>query len=88
MTRTTTLTLAIGVSIGLVLAQLLPTARAESPEATIKTDGGVIVFLVEGQEKARIDTAGLHVNGDVGYSGVIADTVTYAPRGSDAEGAQ
>lgn len=77
--RPTTLTLVIGVLIGLGLAQLLPTAQAESPEATIKTDGAVIRFMVDGQEKARIDGAGLHVNGDVAYAGVSIDTVTYLP---------
>lgn len=77
MTRTTTLALCIGAFIGFAGARLLPQAHATSPETLMKTEDGVIVFLVEGQEKARIDASGLHVNGDVGYSGAITDTVTY-----------
>lgn len=78
MTRiTTTLALAVGVFIGLGAAQLLQTAQAQAPDTLVQTDGGIILFIVGGQEKARIDPAGLHVNGDIGYSGVITDTITY-----------
>lgn len=54
-------------------------AQAQSPQALIKTDGDMIVFMVDGQERARFDAMGLHVNGDVNYSGAITDTVTYQP---------
>lgn len=37
------------------------------------TDGTVRV-LIDGQEKLRIDAAGLHVQGDVSYSGMISDS--------------
>ena len=77
MTRTTALALATGALIGFATAQLLQTAQAQAPDTLVQTDGGMIVFIVEGQEKARIDPAGLHVNGDIGYSGVITDTITY-----------
>ncbi|KWT91739.1 MULTISPECIES: hypothetical protein [unclassified Variovorax] len=81
MNRTTAITLATGALIGLAVAQLFPTAQAQSPETLIITsDDGVIVFIVDGQEKARIDAAGLHVNGDIAYSGAITDTVVYEPR--------
>lgn len=80
MTRKTTalaLALAIGVLLGLTGAQVLPIAQAKDPETIIKTEGGVIVFLVEGHEKARIDATGLHVNGDLEYTGALTDTVYY-----------
>jgi hypothetical protein len=76
MTRTT-LTLALGVLIGIATAQVLPSATAATGAAEIVTRDGVIVFMVNGQEQGRIDATGLHVNGDVSYSGASIDTVTY-----------
>jgi hypothetical protein len=88
MTRTTMLVLLTGVLLGLAVSQLLPAAQAKDPETLVKSEGGVIVFVVEGQEKARIDGSGLHVHGDVGYSGAITDTVNYAPHRRVPAGAQ
>lgn len=80
MTRKmTTLTLAVGVVIGLSLAQLLPAATAATGSAEIITRDDAIVFMVGGQEQGRIDATGLHINGDIAYSGTTIDTVGYAP---------
>lgn len=76
MTRTTMLALLTGVLLGLAASQLLPAAHAKDPETTINTEGGVIVFVVEGQKKAWIDASGLHVNGDISYAGTLTDTGT------------
>jgi hypothetical protein len=81
MTRTTTLALFMGAFMGFAASQLLSTAQALSPETLIKTESGVIVFVIEGQEKARIDQAGLSVNGRV-RSVNLADTVVDAPADS------
>lgn len=56
-------------------------ARANTPQTLIKTDRDTIIFIVNGQEQARIDTEGLHVNGNLNYSGVTIDTGTYTSRG-------
>lgn len=50
---------------------------ASETDTVILADRGVIRFMVDGQEQARIDAAGLHVNGDIGYSGSLADTLAY-----------
>ncbi len=68
--------IAVGL-MGFIIAQLFVSAQAQAPQTLIKTDGGVIVFIVDGQEQARIDAKGLHMNGDVNYSGMMTDTVTY-----------
>lgn len=81
MTRTTTLALFMGLLIGFAAAQLITCAQAQSPATTIKTNDGVIVFIVEGQEAARIDASGLHVRGDLAYGGTITD---YGSTGFDA----
>ena len=73
MTRTTTLALMVGAFIGFAGAQLLPQAQATAPETIMKTEDGVIVFIVNGQEKARINATGLHVDGDIIYRGNITD---------------
>lgn len=69
--------LAFGMLIGLASAQILPVATAATSPTEIITRDGVIVFLVNGQEQARINSAGLHVNGDIGYSGSLTDTLAY-----------
>lgn len=72
--------LIVSVAAHLTIAEFVFTkAQAESPQTLIKTENGTIVFLVGGQEQARLDASGLHVNGDVNYSGAITDTVTYRP---------
>ena len=65
--------------LGFNTAQLFSSAQAQSPQTIIKTDNNIIVFVVDGQERARIDATGFHVNGDVNYSGATTDTVTYQP---------
>lgn len=40
----------------------------------VDQERGVIRFLIEGQEKAFLDASGLHVNGDITYTGTIKDS--------------
>jgi len=54
---------------------------AQTPEAepvaetliVVDEETGTIVFVVEGEEKARLDADGLHINGSIDYTGTIAD---------------
>jgi len=51
-------------------------AAAESVMATrieVDDQAGVIRFYVKGQEQALLDTAGLHVHGDINFTGVMTD---------------
>jgi hypothetical protein len=50
-------------------------APAQAGATRIETDQktGVIRFVVKGREVARIDAKGLHVRGDIDYTGVITD---------------
>lgn len=81
MTRTTTLALFIGLLLGFAVAQLITCAQAESPATTVQTEDGVLVFVVDGKEAARIDVGGLHVRGDIAYGGTAID---YGASGFDA----
>lgn len=57
---------------------LINEAYAASESGTvILADHGVIRFMVDGEEQARIDSAGIHVNGNVRYSGSLTDTQAY-----------
>ena len=54
-----------------------PAAPLAAAEATrIETDQktGAIRFIVDGREVARFERDGLHVRGDVNYSGMTKDT--------------
>ena len=48
---------------------------AKQPATRIETDQktGVIRFIVNGKEVARIDANGLHVRGNVDYTGTLTD---------------
>lgn len=74
-----TLALLLAGMMGFGAAQFFAAAQAQAPQTLIKTEGGLMLFMVDGQERARLDAAGLHINGDVNYSGAITDTVTYQP---------
>lgn len=52
-----------------------PTAKADAPKPEIITDekAGVVRVLIAGREILRIDAAGLHVKGDLDYTGVMTD---------------
>ena len=57
-----------------------PAAPAAEPASTrIEVDekANVIRFIVEGQERAVLDAAGLKVNGRIEYTGVIVDIDTW-----------
>lgn len=66
----------IGVAAGFTGAASITPGQAapQNKVALISTEGGIIRFLIGGEEKARIDGAGLHVRGDLNYAGVITDT--------------
>lgn len=49
---------------------------APPPEKTavvVDEDAGVIRFFIDGQEKMRLDAAGLHVRENIDYGGMITD---------------
>jgi hypothetical protein len=73
MRKMTLLVFALGGLHGLMLGQVLPTAVAAPKATEIRTEAGMIVFVVDGQEMARIDQAGLSVNGRI-RSVSLADT--------------
>jgi hypothetical protein len=55
------------------------TARAAKPAATqviADDEAGIVLVMVQGTEVARFDARGLHVAGDLSYSGQITDTGT------------
>lgn len=58
--------------------------QAQAPETIVKAEGAAIVFIVNGQEQARIDDKGLHVKGDVAFTGMTVDMGTY-PRKAGAQ---
>jgi hypothetical protein len=83
MKRTTIL--ASTLAVFLTLPAYAEDAATTSGEAATKTpakraelivdeQAGVIKFVIDGVEKARIDEIGLHVAGDVAYTGTLADT--------------
>lgn len=51
-----------------------PRLGGEKTAVVVDQERGVIRFLIEGQEKAFLDASGLHVNGDVAYTGTIKDS--------------
>ena len=67
-----------GLTVLYAKALMVPIAHAaaEQPQTRIETDQttGAILFIVNGREEARIDKAGLHVQADVNYGGVLTDT--------------
>lgn len=52
-------------------------AQAQTPETMIRTEDSTIIFIVNGQEQARIDNKGLFVRGDVAFTGMTVDIGTY-----------
>lgn len=75
MSRQFAIALAVGAALGFGAAHALSNAAASPPATEILTENGAILFMVNGQEQARIDVTGLRVNGDVSYSGSLVDTV-------------
>ena len=63
------------------------TASAIHPTQTAvlaDQDAGVIRFIIEGREAARLDAAGLHVRGNIDYGGTLKDS---GPAGYDVSSA-
>jgi hypothetical protein len=53
-----------------------PTPPQTAPRAAIITDEeqGVIHFIIDGREVARLDDRGFHVVGEIQYGGTLTDT--------------
>ena len=48
----------------------------------IDQDAAVIRFITDGQERAVLDADGLHVRGDIHFTGQVIDTNTWQAGGS------
>ena len=66
----------MGLGVGAAFA-----VRDDNATTTIAVDekSETIRILIGGEEIARIDKAGLHVNGNIDHSGTITDTQRYVP---------
>lgn len=74
---------ALALALAVWGAYTLNEAIAQSTsQATVETHDGVIRFMIDGQEKARIDSIGLHVNGGLVYTGTTTDANAYLSRSS------
>jgi hypothetical protein len=49
-------------------------AADEATRIEIDQKAGAFRFIIEGQEGAVLDAAGLHVNGDIEFAGQVIDT--------------
>lgn len=56
------------LTIGQAAADKVAATRIEADEKA-----GVIRFIVEGEVRAVLDASGLHVQGDIGFGGVMTD---------------
>ena len=77
MSRETVRALAIGMVLGASATGLISTVRAQAPateSAYMLSSNGVISFIVEGRQVARIDAQGLSINGSVTHSGALIST--------------
>ena len=73
------------------LAQNAPNSdREPTAQTRIVTDNatGTVSILVDGREIVRIDADGLHVNGDIDYSGAITDGNRYSRELRSEKGAR
>lgn len=66
----------IAFALGLLTASLAVSARSAQDRVEIQTDQvkGVVRIVIDGKAVGRFDKNGLHVNGDLGYAGVLTDT--------------
>lgn len=84
VSRGVLLVLLLTFSISTVYALKRAFAQPE-PVATVETAHGVIRFVIDGREIARIDADGLHVDGDIRYAGVAVDNGSKGSAGSAAK---
>ena len=56
-----------------------PTAPAERPQIVTDEKTGIVRVLIAGREILRIDDSGLHVKGDIEYTGQLKDAESKAP---------
>jgi hypothetical protein len=68
--------LALFISFIALAAAASQDSRAANETTRIETDqqANMIRIIIDGQERAVIDADGLHVNGDIDYSGTLTDT--------------
>ena len=66
--------IAVFCTFASAIATTAMTAPAK-PQTRVETDNisGAVLFIVNGQEQARIDQYGLHVRESVEYGGYLAD---------------
>jgi hypothetical protein len=50
-----------------------PSGQAKKAEIVVDEEKGVIRFFINGKETMRLDESGLHVEGNITYSGRIKD---------------
>lgn len=77
MLRQFAIALVLGAALGFGAAHALSRAEASPPKTEVIAENGVIRFIVNGQEQARIDATGLTTKGNLGYSGALIDSVSY-----------
>jgi hypothetical protein len=65
----------IAYAAGPAPAATQPQSTSQQQATRVETDKktGAIRFIVNGKEVARIDATGLHVTGDVDYTGALTD---------------
>lgn len=51
----------------------------EKTAVFVEQERDIIRFFIDGQEKAFLDQSGLHINGDVAYTGTIRDSGAAQP---------
>lgn len=86
------------ISVSALAASDTPREETGTSEVSTLGDGktalvvdpkdGTVRVLIDGQEKLRIDAAGLHVRGDIVYSGALEDTGAAAAIPAQGEPAQ
>jgi hypothetical protein len=56
-----------------------PPAPAETPQIVTDEKAGIVRVLIAGREILRIDDSGLHVKGNIEYTGQLKDAGSKAP---------
>jgi hypothetical protein len=57
------------------------TEPADTVEIITDQEAGAVRILIDGREVATIDADGLHVAGNIAYTGTLADTGGQEPQG-------
>jgi len=57
----------------------------ESAQLAVDTEHNIVRIIIEGKEGGRFDKDGLHITGDIDYTGSITDMGAMPAGGADAE---